>query len=79
MATERITEKAAAEYIGISRTHLANLRKDNNGPSYFQLGKRILYTQDDIDVWLDSRKQKCGGPEPLVTTEAVEATQADLF
>lgn len=83
MATERITEKAAAEYIGISRTHLANLRKANEGPSYFQLGKRILYTVEDVDAWLDSRKQTCGGPErtePAAVTETVEAaTQTDLF
>lgn len=76
MSTKRISEKEAADHIGISRTHLANLRKNNKGPSYFQLGKRVLYTSEDVETWLLLNKQTCGGsqdPTPSATTTVVDA------
>lgn len=70
-----ITETQAAKDIGISRTHLVNLRNSNRGPSYIRAGGRILYRPEAIDAWLDSNTHQSGGPEQAeveaVTEEAV--------
>jgi predicted DNA-binding transcriptional regulator AlpA len=54
-----LTEKEAANYIGMS---IAFLRKDRSegkignrtpGPKYLKIGKSIRYLKDELDRWLE--------------------------
>lgn len=54
------TELEAAEYLGVSRSTLAQGRM--NGPTrgrkisppYLKLGKSVRYLKEDLDKWLES-------------------------
>lgn len=54
-----LTEKEAANYIGMS---IAFLRKDRSegkignrtpGPKYLKIGKSVRYLKDELDRWLE--------------------------
>lgn len=53
-----LTEKEAAEYIGMSRSFLRKDRMDGirenrtPGPQFLKLGKSVRYLKEDLDVWL---------------------------
>lgn len=53
-----LTEKEAAEYIGMSRSFLRQDRMHGfranrtPGPSFVRLGKTIRYLKTDLDTWL---------------------------
>ena len=47
-------EEAAAESIGVSPQHLANLRKKGGIP-FMKLGKRVLYPKKVLEQWLNKQ------------------------
>lgn len=53
-----LTEREAAEYIGMSRGYLRHYRmygfRPNHepGPSYLKIGRAIRYKKADLDEWL---------------------------
>jgi hypothetical protein len=49
--------QAAASYLGISKSQLEKLRVLNNGPAYVRLGRRVVYTHDDLKSYLS--KNRC--------------------
>jgi len=49
---------SAATYCGIQKGYLNKLRVSGGGPIFINLGKKILYSPDDLDAWLDSKKFK---------------------
>ena len=76
-----ISEETAAEYIGISRSHLVNLRSSDKGPRYIRLGRRVFYREADIDAWLDQNIHDCGmapAADETATAETPEVVE-DLF
>ena len=62
MLKRALTEKQAAEYIGMSRSYLRQdrmngLRENHTpGPPFVRKGRRILYLIDDLDVWLEQNR-----------------------
>lgn len=55
-AEQFFTTTEAAEYLGYSRQHMANLRKKDRGPVYFRgPGKNdagnCYYMKKDLDAW----------------------------
>ena len=55
-----MSEKEAAEYIGMSTSYLQKDRMNGilpnrvPGPRYAKVGRRIMYLRDDLDAWLHS-------------------------
>jgi excisionase family DNA binding protein len=54
----RLTIKEAAEYLRLSRGHLGNMRTEGDGPRFYKLGRKILYEQSDLDVWLALHRRR---------------------
>lgn len=51
------TESEAAEYVGSTPRHLRALRFAGEIP-YIKLGPKLVrYMPDDLDAWLDTRRQ----------------------
>lgn len=57
-----LSEKAAAQYIGMSRSFLRQARMDGKrrnrtpGPPFSKVGRRVLYLLDDLDAWLEEHR-----------------------
>jgi predicted DNA-binding transcriptional regulator AlpA len=45
----------AARLVGLSKSTLAKLRLNGNGPTHCKLGRRVVYRQGDLEQWLQSR------------------------
>ncbi len=58
MSKITLTEKEAAEYIGMSRSFLRKDRMDGirenrtAGPEFLKIGRSIRYLKNDLDTWL---------------------------
>lgn len=48
----------AAAYLGVSRSFLEKARLTGGGPVYAKLGKVVVYSPADLDVWLAARKRR---------------------
>mgnify|MGYP003860272805 CR=1 FL=1 len=54
-----ISEIEAAQYIGMSRSFLAQSRMEGNrlnrtpAPPFIKIGKSVRYLKEDLDTWLD--------------------------
>lgn len=54
-----LTELEAANYIGMSRSFLAQARMDGNrqkrtpAPPFIKIGRSVRYLREDLDKWLD--------------------------
>lgn len=55
MANVRVRE--AAEYVGLSKSSLDKLRMGDGGPTYFKVGRSIVYATADLDAWLESKRR----------------------
>jgi len=55
---KRLSEREAAEYIGMSRSFLAKDRMNGprknrtKGPNAIKIGRRIMYDIDELNKWL---------------------------
>lgn len=47
----------AAERLHLSESKLAKMRMTGAGPAFLKLGRKVLYTPDDLDAWLASRRR----------------------
>lgn len=52
-----LTEEQAAKQIGVSASTLSKLRRAGKVPSWRQVGRRVLYTPEDVDRFI-AAKQK---------------------
>jgi predicted DNA-binding transcriptional regulator AlpA len=50
-----LTAGEAAKVLGLAPSTLAKLRLSGDGPVYCKLGRRVVYRQKDLEVWLESR------------------------
>lgn len=55
MANIRVVE--AARYVGLSKSSLDKLRMDDGGPAFFKVGRAVVYSTADLDVWLESKRR----------------------
>lgn len=55
-----LTEVEAANYIGMSRSYLAQSRMDGKrdtrtpAPPFIKIGRSVRYLREDLDQWLDN-------------------------
>ena len=47
----------AADYLGLSASFLNKLRCTGGGPAYVKLGRRVLYSQSELDRWLETNRR----------------------
>ena len=47
---------ATARQIGVSTDTLGRMRREQRGPAYFMIGRRVKYTQRDIDTYLRGQR-----------------------
>ena len=48
-----LTREQAAQYLGISLGHLAELLREPNSLPVFRLGRRLVFRSSDIDRWIE--------------------------
>lgn len=53
---QRIPEKEAAPYIGMSKMYLRISRMRGDGPPYLKIGRAVRYDVRDLDRWLESKR-----------------------
>lgn len=62
MNKNTLTEKEAAEYIGMSRSFLRQDRMNGyresrtRGPDFMKFGRAIRYRKEDLDTWLTQHR-----------------------
>jgi excisionase family DNA binding protein len=64
MYTRYLTREEAANYLGVSLGHLAELLKEPNPLPVFRLGRRLVFRASDIDQWIENFRVK-HSPEGL--------------
>ena len=42
----------AADYLGLSKQRLAELRLRGSGPRYAKIGSTVHYLREDLDAWV---------------------------
>src|ERR1035437_1476622 len=53
-----LTAKDAARYLGLAPQTLAKMRLDGSSPPYFKVGRRVLYSPEELDAWLALRRRR---------------------
>ena len=58
-----LTDRDAARYLGISESWLRQSRMNGNpdAPPFVRLGRAVRYLRDDLDRWLEARRQTWTG------------------
>lgn len=54
----------AADYLGISKSLLDKLRCYGGGPAYAKLGASVIYSIDDLDRWISSKRVDTNSAHP---------------
>ena len=57
-AHRRLRTRAAAEYIGVSKSSLEKWRVSGRGPRYCKIGRVVVYPTNHLDQWLDGNLRK---------------------
>ncbi len=51
-----MSAKEAAEYLGVTKSHMARMREWKIGPKWYNIGlKLIKYKQSDVDEWIEEQ------------------------
>jgi len=59
LATDLLTRKQAANYLGLSPVTLARWAIEGRGPRYSRSGEcrgRVWYAASDLEAWIEARK-----------------------
>jgi predicted DNA-binding transcriptional regulator AlpA len=48
----------AAKHLRLSKSTLDKLRCHGGGPTYFKLGRAVVYSLGDLDSWMASRRRE---------------------
>ena len=73
MSDGLLTEKQAADYLGLTPRTLQLWRTRGGGPSYHRIGWRsVRYSMSDIENWLESKRFASIAQEPIRTGELSE-------
>jgi hypothetical protein len=54
---ELLDSKSAAVYLRLAQQTLAQMRVSGTGPSYYKVGRRVLYDLAELDDWLDTKRR----------------------
>ena len=52
-----LTESEAARRLGVSVSGLRKWRREQTGPQFIRIGRLIRYSLDDLQGWLELRKE----------------------
>lgn len=52
----RLSERDAAQYLGITQRTLQDWRLNRRGPAFIRLGRRIAYDQADLERFLSANR-----------------------
>ena len=55
---QRLSVREAAQCLGLSVSTLNKLRVFGGGPTFFKLGRRVVYDRADLDAWMDARRRQ---------------------
>ena len=47
----------AATYCGVSTSFMNKLRGVGGGPVFIKMGRRVVYSTEDLDDWLTARRR----------------------
>ena len=53
----RLNTAEAARYIGLSASTLSKLRVFGGGPKFHKIGRRVIYSTNDLDAFLQARSR----------------------
>ena len=53
---KKLNPHMASLYLDVPKSTLARWRTSNIGPGYYKLGGSVFYTQNDLDLYIDSCK-----------------------
>jgi len=48
--------KEVAAYTGLSASFFEQRRIYGGGPTFYRIGRKILYKKQDVDLWLEARR-----------------------
>ena len=51
-----LSRKQAADFLGISPRTMEKWAVVGGGPNFLKIGKKVMFSQQDILTWIDSRK-----------------------
>lgn len=51
-----LTSPAAAELVGLDRTHFARLVREGKGPTHQRIGRFVMVRRGDLEVWNARRR-----------------------
>lgn len=54
----RLRTKAAADYLGLSKSTLEKKRVTGDGPVHAALGRVVVYDVEDLDEYVEERKRR---------------------
>ncbi len=55
MSNKKLNTIEAAEFLGVKPNTLEVWRCQKKGPKYSKLGSRVMYDQQELEVWFASR------------------------
>jgi predicted DNA-binding transcriptional regulator AlpA len=76
----KVSAPEAAQYLGISASTLSKLRVLGGGPKFHKLGRRVIYTLDDLDGWFGARQRSSTsdtGESPVRRTRRARSPVTD--
>ena len=53
---KHLNEYQASDVIGLSVKTLRRMRHEMRGPNYIKLGRRVVYSETDLENWLDAHR-----------------------
>ena len=53
---KQLNEHLAADLVGLSVKTLRRMRHEMRGPNYIKLGRRVVYSETDLETWLDAHR-----------------------
>jgi predicted DNA-binding transcriptional regulator AlpA len=59
----RLRTPEAAAYIGLAPRTLEKMRLTGAGPSYYKLGRAVIYDTREIDTWVSERARRSTSDE----------------
>jgi hypothetical protein len=62
---ELLNTTEAAQRLRLNPQTLCRWRKKGTGPAYVRVGKKVMYPDDQITLWLTANRQTPGEPELL--------------
>ena len=51
-----LTTKQLSKEKGLGYSTLTKLRLNGGGPTYYKIGSKVMYAEDEYDAWLDSKR-----------------------